>query len=661
MKRPLAGAAWLAICCAAAGNAQSFARKEPAVYKGTEPVAERVLPPSMRLGLRRPKEIALAPLSDTEAGQLAAPGTLVKAGIHRVLPPDVLAAGAWETTAEGGRVWRMALRSPGSEGIRVEFQNFSVGAGKVWLHDGTQAAGPYTGRGLFDNGHFWSATVFAESVTLEYEPENGIPEAASLPFEIRGIAHRVGKTASRRPFGATLQAGSADPADYCHLDPNCFAEWKPAMSMVTELLFEDGGYEYFCSGSAISTRDNSFIPYLLTAGHCIHSEDAARSLETFWTYQTASCGGAPPATRNTSTKSTVGAHLIGSGSLSEGDYSLVLLKDIPAGVTFAGWDMGDPQTGSSLTGVHHPKGSWKRISFGSRVTDSTADVEGAIAPASLYLQVLWNQGRTEPGSSGSPLFSSPGVIVGTLTYGPASPVLSACEISPSIDGYGRFSNAYQRLREYFENLPAAEVKPVQQDARFTVVNQKASAPQTISLTTQSLGQVDFKLRADAPWIQLSSVNGTVSQSGPAQIQITVDPSKFDRTDRYTSTVTVLSGAAAPKFINVTADVRTSESNVQASITPNPVVASNGQWQFTITLTETGGADTQLSGIKVNGVDYSYLMSDWFGSDHIAANGSIQASLTAAGRFPGGSQFFEFWGIDAVSGRTWYRVASARFQ
>jgi lysyl endopeptidase len=660
MKRRLAGVAWLAAGCTSIAGAQTFTRKEPAVYAGTE-VASRVAarPPGIRLGLRKANEFALAPLSAAETARLAEPGALIRIGVHRPVPAAALSTGAWETTTEG-RVWRMALRSPGSEGIRVEFRSFSVGNGKVWVHNGSQAAGPYSGRGLFDDGHFWSATVFSETATVEYEPEVGAAEVTDLPFEIRSVAHR-GKAVSRRALQDVPQASSSDPADYCHLDPSCYADWKPAMSMVAEILFEDSGVEYSCSGSAIATRDDSFKPYLLTAGHCIHSEDSARSLETFWTYQTASCGGPPPASRGSSAKSTLGAHLIGSGSLEQGDYSLVLLQNVPAGVTFAGWDMADPPQGAMLTGIHHPKGSWKRISFGDRVGDATASIGGALAPASRYLQVLWNQGRTEPGSSGSPLFSSPGVIVGTLTYGPASPDLTACEISPSIDGYGRFTNAYANLRDYFENLPAAEVKAAGTDLLFTVVNQKPSQTQTVNLTTQSPGQIDFKLRADAPWIQLSAVSGSVSAGAPASVQITVDPSQFDQPDQYTSTVTILSGAAAPRFINVKADVRASESNVQASITPSPVVGSNGQWPFTITLAETGGAATSVTAIKVNGTDYSSLISYWFGTDHIEANGSIQAPLTAAGAFPNGSQFFEFWGTDNASGRTWYRVVSVRFQ
>jgi hypothetical protein len=662
--RSLGIAASLAALCAALAGAQPSTRKEAAVYLGTDR-ASRVAarPPGIRLGLPKAQEFALGPLSESEKARLAEPGTLLITGVHRPVDPAALSRGTWLTTAEGGRLWRMSLRSPGSAGMRIEFRNFSVGNGKVWVHDGAEAAGPYTGRGLFDNGQFWSATVFSEAVTIEYEPEAGQTETASLPFQISTISHRANPTARRgRRLLSDPQATAApDPADSCNLDPNCYPEWQPTMSTVTELLFEQSGAEYFCSGSAVATRDDSFIPYLLTAGHCIHSEEAARSLETFWTYQTSSCGGKPPASRRTSTHSTVGGHLLDSGSMQAGDYSLVLLKDVPAGVTFAGWDMGDPGVGAPVTGIHHPKGSWKRISFGERAPDSDAIVEGNLAPGALYFQVNEDKGVVEPGSSGSPLFSSPGVIVGTLTYGPASPDLTACQIHPFVAGYGRFSNAYSHLRDYLENLPAAQVVPAPTDVKFKVTNQTVSDPQRVTLTTLSPGAITYKLRADAPWIQLSAITGTLSNKSPGQVQISVDPTKFDQPGDFSSTVTILTGAAAPQFINVTADVSASQSNVQAAINPNPVVQAGGLWNFTVRLVETGGAATTVTAIKVNGIDYSSSIMGWFGATHIDANGEIDAPLSATGRFPAGYQYFEIFGVDDVSGQIWYRTASVRFE
>ncbi len=543
--------------------------------------------------------------------------------------------------------------------MRVEFRNFSVGNGKVWVHDGSQVAGPYSGNGIFGDGHFWSATIFSELVTIEYEPEAGAASGGAPPFEIRTIAHRA-TTVLQDRLVASPDAGKSDPAAYCHLDPNCYPDWRPAMSTVAQLAFEDEGVSYFCSGSLVATRDNSFKPYLLTAGHCIHSEAAARTLESFWTYQTASCGAAPPVSRQSSAKSSVGGHLIGSGSLEEGDYSLVLLQDVPAGVTFAGWDMSDPPVGSSLVGIHHPQGSWKRISFGERVGDSGAIISSDVLLPNLYLQVMWDQGRTEPGSSGSPLFSSPGVIVGTLTYGPSSPTQNACQISPSVDGYGRFSNTYQRLRDYFEDLPAATVVPAQPGVQFTVANRTAPAPQMVQLTTQSAA-AQFKLRADASWILLSADSGDLSQTSPAQVSISVDPSKFDQPDRYAGTVTIFSGAAPPQFINVVADVRNDRSNVTISVNPNPVHQSGGGWNFTVAVSESAGVNTHLVGAKLNGIDYSSLLLNWFGNTHLAGGGTLSAPLQTSGVFAHGDQYLEIWGVDDATGRPWYQVTTVNFQ
>jgi len=661
MMRHLAIAAWGAILCASIAGAQPAPHKEPALYVATERASRvEVRPPGVRLGLRRPRELALAPLSETELAVLAQPGPRLKTGIQRSLPSEALSTGAWEITSEGARLWRMAIRSPGSTGIRVEFRDFAAGSGQVWLYYGSQYAGPYTGRGIFDDGRFWSGTVLSDSVTLEYEPAPGTPEESGPPFHIRTIAHQVRPPshAAIRPYAAA--PAPVDTADYCNLDPNCYPEWQSAMSMVAELRFEDQGDEVACSGTLVATRDNSFKPYLLTAGHCFNSEDAARTLEAYWTYQTSSCGGQPPVLSD-SKKSTLGAHLIGWGTIEAGDYSLLLLQDVPSGVTFGGWDTSDPPVTTPLTGIHHPMASWKRISFGERVDDLTVDVEGDIAPADKYFEVLWDKGRVEPGSSGSALFSSPGVITGTLTYGPSSPDLTACQIDPMIVGYGRFSVAYSALQDYFENLPAAAVLPDKANLSFSVVNHAAPAGQVVRLTTQSTGQITYKLRADAPWILLSSMTGTLSAASPAPVTISIDPTQFSRADRYPGTVTIFTGAADPQFINVTATVTMTQSNVTASIAPNPVVQSGGQWSFKIRLAETAGVATSLTAIALNGTDYSANIQNWFGTNHIPANGSIEAPLSGAGLFPSGAQYFEFSGVDDTSGQHWYRTATVVFQ
>jgi hypothetical protein len=176
------------------------------------------------------------------------------------------------------------------------------------------------------------------------------------------------------------------------------------------------------------------------------------------------------------------------------------------------------------------------------------------------------------------------------------------------------------------------------------------------LATQSAGQVAFKLRADAPWISLSAVAGSLTSGKPAQVSLAVDPAQLAQPGVYSGTVTILSGAAPPQFINVTATARVDQSSVGASISPNPVFQSDGQWSFKIRLAETAGAATRVTALRLNGVDYSGSISTWFGTARIAANAAIEAPLHAAG-LPPGDQYFEFEGVDEGSSQTWYRVAT----
>ncbi|HJZ96894.1 MAG TPA: trypsin-like peptidase domain-containing protein [Candidatus Solibacter sp.] len=636
--------------------AQQPQRKEPLQYAGPERASRvEARPPGLRLGLRRPRQFVLAPLSESESARLIGPASRLKRiGVQRQVAAHALAAGAWETTAEGTRVWRIAIHSPGARGMRVEFSDFNVGAGKVWVHDGANTAGPYTGRGLFDDGTFVSAAVYSDSATIEYEPAADADAELEPPFQIKSIVHQA-------MTALDAAAGKKDPAEYCELDVNCYSEWKSSLTSVAQISFLVDGDEGLCSGSLLATRDNSLKPYFLTAGHCVPTEAVARTVQAYWTYQTSACGGAPPTTRDASTKSTLGAHLISAAGQESGDFSLILLPDVPSGVTFAGWDPGGPAVGGDVTGIHHPSGSWKRISFGERTGDATQVVQGSVAPGDKYYEILMSGGRVEHGSSGSPLFSSPGVIVASLSYGAFRDDGTVCPLNPQLAGYSRFSVAYAAAHDFLENIPADLVTPAPAALTFTVRNGAAPAGQAVQLTTQTTGQIGYKLRADASWIQVSALTGTVSAKTPVPVTISVDPAQLKQAGTYTSTVTVFSGAAPLQYITVNAIVVKDQSNVVATVSPNPVEQSTGQWSFQIKLAETAGAATHITAAKFNGTDYTSSVANWFGTMNIPAGGTIIAPLTGAGRFPAGDQYFEFWGVDDASGQPWYRTAVVTFR
>src|SRR3954463_5899369 len=100
-------------------DAQQVQRKDPFQLPGTDRASRvEARPPGMRLGLRKPREFALAPLSETESARLTGPASRLKrTGIQRALAAHSMAAGNWESTPGGGRVWRISIHSPGSHGL----------------------------------------------------------------------------------------------------------------------------------------------------------------------------------------------------------------------------------------------------------------------------------------------------------------------------------------------------------------------------------------------------------------------------------------------------------------------------------------------------------------------------------------------------------------
>ena len=175
-------------------------------------------PPSLRLSLPSPAEVALRPLGPDDLQRLQpGEGRPPVIGVHRQLPEGALklsfskeavkstAEGAWQST-EAGRLWRLKLTSPSARALRVHFRDFAIGSGSLWVHseDG-QAVGPYSGTGQYGDGDFWSGIVFGDSLTIEYLPD---PAAAgeAVPFQIVAISHIWGDV-----FGDDMAGGVRQP------------------------------------------------------------------------------------------------------------------------------------------------------------------------------------------------------------------------------------------------------------------------------------------------------------------------------------------------------------------------------------------------------------------------------------------------------------------
>jgi len=414
------------------------------------PQKERQSSPGQRLQLRAAPERWLAPVTTEERAARQVRAGLTQIGIHRGVTPADL-DGVWQTARDGSSVWRLILRSPGALAMRLHLENFHSGGGELWLTelqgDKPQSFGPYSSDGVHGDGEFWTNAALGEAVLIEYQTNS---RSRSLPFRISEISHftdlpvQLPKPSPEMTLGKAGESRAA--ALSCNIDVNCRPEYAELARAVARISFETGGGGALCSGTVLNTRNSSFIPYFMTAAHCISTDAEARTVEAFFLYQSQSCNG--PAPTAASIKRALGARYMAGSSLEAGDFTLLRLNSVPDGTIFAGWNPGEHPGGAAVTGIHHPTGDLKKISFGARAES----IASRSRPAQNFYTINWREGVTEGGSSGSGIFNDQNQIVGMLSGGPRPPAgQTECDLRPAFDWYGRFDVAFPQIRTLLED------------------------------------------------------------------------------------------------------------------------------------------------------------------------------------------------------------------
>jgi hypothetical protein len=422
-----------------------------------------------------------APAPQELRGEDERPGKQVRVGVIRAFPQplEVERDGALYRVAEGeARV--LGLRSEGALMTRVHFTNMRLPKGaRVFVYslkNPEEFYGPYEGRGPAGDGAFWSPPVEGDGAVVEYF--NPDPAAASepSPFQVSEVSHIY-----RDPLS---KATAQDAAGACNREVT--SEWATVAKSVGLLQFTKGTGEYLCTGTLLNNQNNDFKPYLLTAGHCFSAPSEAQTLRVYWNFNS----GDVPAT---STPHTDGASLLATGN--ESDFTFVLLSGtLPSGLFFSGWEVTPTPLASSVTGIHHPEGSHKRIAFGNTVAHNTAGLPG---PSQNFTGVRWNSGITEPGSSGSGIWTgspSSAKLVGTLTGGAA-----ACDNTSGVDFYGSFSVTYPRISSFLAKDTTPDDTLEQNDTR----------PAARALANGTYRNLVVKA-ADEDWYKLSVPAGSAA-------------------------------------------------------------------------------------------------------------------------------------------------------
>lgn len=353
------------------------------------------------------------------------------------IPVDIGPAthGTWSQMADGGRLWRVGIRSKDALSINLLFDQYYLPPGAelyIYSVNKSHTIGAFTDANHQASGSFATTLVLGDHLIVEYyEPANA---AFSGTLHLSRVTHGY-----RDAYGYADKAFGSSGT--CNNNANCpiSVGWEDQVRSVVMLVSGSSG---FCTGTLINNTAQDNTPYILTANHCFSNP----SSWVFWfNWESATCqnpGNSPDY------DSLSGAVL--RARRSDSDFCLVELNDAVPDNFDAYW-AGFDYTGNiptNMVGIHHPAGDIKKFS----VDDDPGEISGygGGAGTTHWRVVDWDDGTTEGGSSGSALFDANRRLVGQLHGGGA-----ACGNDLS-DYYGRLSvswdgaNAQQRLRDWLD-------------------------------------------------------------------------------------------------------------------------------------------------------------------------------------------------------------------
>ena len=280
----------------------------------------------------------------------------------------------------------------------------------------------------------WSPIVQGDTIGVEIS----LPSAharSSFSFSIEEISH----------IDSLIESITFEPRRlncFTHIDVQCAQGRFPQTQAdaVASILFEDDEGTFVCSGTLLNdTLDDTFIPYFLTASHCVSTATVAHTVEAWWFFRRAACGLVEIDERFTRTYG--GADLL-AASVPQ-DASLLRLRgEMPDGVSYSGWSVDPVLHPAVVHGLHHPRGDEMKFSAGRTLGQIDVRVRGTEGILRNAIVVRWHDGATEGGSSGSGLFDGEHLI-GSLTGGSPD-----CEAGTDV--YGPLRDFFPQARRWLD-------------------------------------------------------------------------------------------------------------------------------------------------------------------------------------------------------------------
>ena len=311
--------------------------------------------------------------------------------------------GIWERVDMFTQRWTLRVRCDNALSMNLGFGRFNMpasGSMQITSGDGMYRIRPFTADDNKSHGQLWTPVVPGNEAIIEITVHGD-----ERVLVVKGIE----LTSINSGYRWIHDAAGRGSSESCNIDVVCpqgDAWWNEIPSVA---LYTLNGY-LTCSGVMLNNTAQNQTPYFLTANHCGITNGSDSSVVVYWNHQNSYCR--TPGSGDSGGNGNGNFNQFTSGSTlratrSYSDFTLTELSSNPNpawGITYSGWSRAN--SASLGAGIHHPEAAEKRISFPDSVYASGE-----------YWDVNWSEGRTAPGSSGSPLYDGNHRVVGQLCCG----------------------------------------------------------------------------------------------------------------------------------------------------------------------------------------------------------------------------------------------------
>ncbi len=454
-------------------------------------------------------------------------------------------SGEWMILNNGDRLWRLEIRAKGTESLTLLYDDFWLPKGaKFFLYtaDEAQILGAFTHENNKVSGRFSTATTKGEAIFLEYYEPAKVSTFGRI--SINKVLQKPRRGRSGDEFGFNT---SSD----CHININCeqgndFQEVKRGVVRIVMFLEgAEGTFLGYCSGALLNNTAQDQTPYLLSAFHCLVPDFTP--LFDQWQFN---FGYEVPNCNNSMTepipKTIVGCEMIASRENT--DFLLLKISSaIPSSFNpyFCGWNRSEETTPIKGVMIHHPCGDTKKISVDNQSTatihDKTINWAEYTSSPNSHLRIAFDEGFSQIGASGSPLFDEDGLIYGQLHGGNINE--SQCEVARLF--YGRLARSWDgdkadiRLKEWLDPLGLEPTTltgfdPFQNLANFIGLVQTPAG--------EGIAEVEVDFSSED-----TSVVITSDENGQFQLQL---PRNIDYTIAFSKNIAPFNGVSTLDMVKI---------------------------------------------------------------------------------------------------------------